>query len=393
MGIPNIIIRLGIMAMLVAGPSLMQSATAQPGYSMAPQTFYNELAPYGQWLRYPGYGDVWLPNAGPDFQPYATAGHWVVTEFGNTWVSDYPWGWAPFHYGRWIFDGAYGGWLWIPGSDWGPAWVSWRSGGGYYGWAPLGPGVDINVNINIPAPYWTFVPQAYITSPRLYSYRVPRPNVVNIYQNTTIINNIYRINNRAYVYGPQHRDIEYATRRSVPVYRIDNLDRPGRSVVGDRSVRLYRPDASRGSGREYGQYQDRFDNSPGPAYGNNSPNDRRGSYSNETSPYGGNNRTYDNRADRRGSNRGDYGQQSAGGYPQQTQPERRYESPERSQPNVSQPNQPYSRGQRSEGNYQQRMPESRGADVYPQRGQAQQRSQEGGQRDVNPGGRGSRGPR
>ncbi|MCX6217718.1 DUF6600 domain-containing protein [Spirosoma sp.] len=263
---------LGLMAVLAIDPIAPQKATAQPGISVPIQTFYNELAPYGQWIPNPVYGSVWIPNVGPDFQPYATDGHWVVTEFGNTWVSDYAWGWAPFHYGRWFFDSQYG-WAWVPGNDWGPAWVSWRTGGGYYGWAPLGPGIDINVNINIPAPYWTFVPQIYITSPRLYSYRVARPNVINIYQNTTIINNVYRSNNRAYVYGPNRYEIERVTRQRVPVYRIDPLDRPGRSVVGNGSVGFYRPGQPSGYGQNYGRndrdrYNDRYDNRR-PDYNNN----------------------------------------------------------------------------------------------------------------------------
>ncbi len=286
MGILKTMHIVGVIAVLALAPNITQKAVAQPGVSIPVQTFYNELAPYGQWVPSQAYGSVWLPNAGPDFQPYATDGHWVVTEFGNTWVSDYPWGWAPFHYGRWYFDSQYG-WAWVPGSDWGPAWVSWRSGGGYYGWAPLGPGYDINVNINIPAPYWTFVPQIYITSPYLYSYRVARPSVINIYQNTTYINNIYRSNNRAYVYGPPRGDIERITRRSVPVYRIDQMDRPGRSVVGNGSVGFYRPDGqSSGYGQNYGRNDrndrydrnDRFDNSPRP--NNNAPG--RGSYGGNT---------------------------------------------------------------------------------------------------------------
>ncbi|QDK81170.1 hypothetical protein EXU85_22185 [Spirosoma sp. KCTC 42546] len=264
---------IALIALVMSGFVYSGKVAAQPGVSVPVESFYNELAPYGQWIQHPGYGNVWLPNAGPDFQPYASAGHWVVTEYGNTWVSDYPWGWAPFHYGRWIFDQAFGGWLWIPGSDWGPAWVSWRSGGGYYGWAPLAPGWDINVNINIPAFYWTFVPQIYITSPNLYSYYVPRPQVVNIYQNTIIFNNIYRSNNRAYVYGPPRGDIERITRRSVPIYRIDHMDRPGRSVIGNGSVGFYRPGGGYDNRRDYGR-NDRFDNSPRPNYGGNMPSNR-----------------------------------------------------------------------------------------------------------------------
>src|SRR3981189_903571 len=102
------------------------------------QNFYDQLSPYGQWIDDPNYGYVWLPEAGPDFKPYATNGHWVYTEEGWTWASDYPWGWAAFHYGRWFYQDGYG-WMWIPGQEWAPAWVSWRNRSDYYGWGPLGP--------------------------------------------------------------------------------------------------------------------------------------------------------------------------------------------------------------------------------------------------------------
>jgi len=69
----------------------------------------------------------------------------VLTEFGWTWVSDYSWGWAPFHYGRWIVIVGHG-WCWVPGTIWGPAWVAWRAGDGFVGWAPLPPrGVSVAV--------------------------------------------------------------------------------------------------------------------------------------------------------------------------------------------------------------------------------------------------------
>ncbi|GAB3274556.1 hypothetical protein GCM10027347_47520 [Larkinella harenae] len=203
---------------------------------MPVESFYDELAPYGRWERNSNYGQVWIPEVEADFQPYATNGHWAITEYGNTWVSDYEWGWAPFHYGRWLFDDYYGRWIWVPDSEWGPAWVSWRSGGGYYGWAPLGPGMGVNVNItiNLPFNYWTFVPQMYFTRPRVYSYCIPRTRVVNVYHNTTIINNVYRYNNRSYGYGPRRDEIERYTRRSVPVYRANEVVRRG--TVGARGT-------------------------------------------------------------------------------------------------------------------------------------------------------------
>ena len=410
-----------LVALLILGFAKSTKVAAQPGVTVPVESFYDELAPYGQWMQYPNYGNVWLPNAGPDFQPYATGGHWVVTEYGNTWVSDYAWGWAPFHYGRWIYDPAYGGWLWIPGPDWGPAWVTWRSGGGYYGWAPLAPGWDINVNTNIPAPYWTFVPQIYITSPNIYSYCVPRPRVINIYQNTTIINNYYRTNNRAYAYGPPRGDIERVTRRNVPVYRIDQMDRPGRSVVGNGSVGFYRPGPSSDYRRDYGR-NDRFDNSPRPSYGgNNSPNrNYNGGYSRD---YNGNgnptpNRNYDGGTNAPG--RGNYGGTAPtdrGGANSVTNPtpgnpqSNRFEpgrgsyspspqqggySPGNAQSGSQQPDRSFERqpqmnsqptpGGRSGGDFQ-RMPDNRGM-------QNQQRNQEQTQPQTNGGGaRQGRGPR
>ncbi|MFT2007328.1 DUF6600 domain-containing protein [Pontibacter sp. 13R65] len=218
-------------------------AVAQGGAVVSFQTFYDELAPYGRWIHNPAHGYVWAPNVEPGFQPYATRGHWVMTEFGNTWVSDYRWGWAPFHYGRWLYDDYYG-WLWVPGHEWGPAWVHWRTGGDYYGWAPLGPGMYVNVSFNIPMAHWVFVPRRYITSPRIYRYCVPQTHVVNIYHNTTIINNYYTNSNRTYVYGPRTHDIEQHTRKKVQVYQVNNDSRPGRPVVDRSSVRMYRPEVA-----------------------------------------------------------------------------------------------------------------------------------------------------
>ncbi len=105
--------------------------------------FRSTLDPYGSWREDPTYGTVWVPSSsvvGGDFVPYETAGHWAYDD-DYVWVSDYSWGWAPFHYGRWVYAGGYG-WEWIPGRTYAGAWVSWRYGWGdwaYVGWAPLGP--------------------------------------------------------------------------------------------------------------------------------------------------------------------------------------------------------------------------------------------------------------
>jgi hypothetical protein len=124
------------------GPDNDIAQTYDDGYDPQAYTqFQNELAPYGSWSNDPTYGNVWSPYAqtvGTDFVPYASCGHWLMSEYGWTWISDWNWGWAPFHYGRWTTI-AGRGWSWIPGTMWGPGWVSWRSGHGYVGWSPLPP--------------------------------------------------------------------------------------------------------------------------------------------------------------------------------------------------------------------------------------------------------------
>ena len=160
-------------SVMLAG-SLRNTASAQGvNISVSYQTFYDELSPHGRWIDYPEYGYVWAPNIGPDFQPYSTGGHWVWSdEYDWMWVSDYSWGWAPFHYGRWFHDPFYG-WMWVPGYDWSPAWVSWRTGGDYYGWAPIRPGINISIgfgNYNPPSNYWCFAPRRYINSRHIGNY-------------------------------------------------------------------------------------------------------------------------------------------------------------------------------------------------------------------------------
>src|SRR3546814_2990394 len=117
--------------------------------------------------------------------------------------------------------------MWVPGYEWGPAWVSWSSGGDYYGWAPLQPGISIGISVNLPLFQWIFVPRRYITSYRLYDYYVPRARVVNVYHHTTVINNIYVRNNRRYVSGPRYRETERYTGKRAHVYNVSHSSRSG----------------------------------------------------------------------------------------------------------------------------------------------------------------------
>lgn len=149
-----------------------------------------------------------------------------MTEYGNTWLSDYDWGWAPFHYGRWFHDD-YLGWAWVPDYTWGPGWVNWRTGGGYYGWAPLMPGIDVRVAIDLPFNLWIFIPQRHFMSRNWYRYSAPRTRVTNIYHQTTIINNYYNYNSHEYAYGPRSSDIRRHTNNRVDVYNYSSRGNNG----------------------------------------------------------------------------------------------------------------------------------------------------------------------
>lgn len=225
-------------------PSLNTMAQREFDEEVTLQTFYDELEPYGQWVDDPEYGYVWVPDVeDPDFRPYSTNGHWVMTEYGNTWVSDYDWGWAPFHYGRWAFTDYYG-WIWIPDTEWGPAWVNWRSNDEYYGWAPLGPDVTVDAAIApdyyAPDPWWTFVPRTYIYHDRWYDYYVPYYRNRSYISATIIIGNTYRYDNRRYLCGPDIYDLRRGG-INVNIFSITNINRPGRTIIRNNYVNIYRP--------------------------------------------------------------------------------------------------------------------------------------------------------
>jgi hypothetical protein len=232
-----------LVVFLIGGKS--EVAQAQD-ITVSYQTFYDNLAPYGHWIYDSEYGNVWVPNEGGDFRPYGSRGQWVMTEYGNTWVSDDPWGWAVYHYGRWTYNPYYG-WIWVPGYEWAPAWVSWRFGGGYAGWAPLGPGINVGMTYYAPDSWWVFVGPQYMYRPNCMSYwRGQNYNTTYIRQ-TTIVNNYY-VDNGSHVrynYGPRAEVIQRVTRQPVQVYRVSHLNRPGAPSVGRNSVSLYRPSVNR----------------------------------------------------------------------------------------------------------------------------------------------------
>lgn len=247
--------------LVTIGGSWQIQSFAQPGNyydyddgDVSYQSFYDELSPHGRWIDYPEYGYVWTPSGIAGFRPYETGGRWVWTDdYEWMWVSDYSWGWAAFHYGRWFHDPFYG-WMWVPGYEWAPAWVAWRDGGDYYGWAPLKPGFNIGINISIggynpPIDYWCFAPRRYISSPLIYNHCIDRSRNVTIINHTTIINNYGRRNNVFYN-GPRRIDAERYTGRINPV-RFRESSRPGRSQFRNNEVSVYRPRVRRDDNRQF----------------------------------------------------------------------------------------------------------------------------------------------
>ena len=164
------------------GEAAPLEVAAATGPEVDPDQFRPALSPYGQWVDVPDYGLVWRPYpsvVGADFTPYGTEGHWVYTNAGWLWSSGYSWGWAPFHYGNWVYAG--GGWAWIPGRVWAPAWVQWRSGGGYTGWAPMGPaGVVV---VRAPVTY-VYVQNNNFTAVNVHEHVVTGVQAQTIYAQT-----------------------------------------------------------------------------------------------------------------------------------------------------------------------------------------------------------------
>ncbi|HEY6178382.1 MAG TPA: DUF6600 domain-containing protein, partial [Kofleriaceae bacterium] len=169
--------------------------------------FYDQLSPYGTWYDDPTYGWVFTPGDA-SYVPY-TNGRWTNTDYGFTWVSNDPFGWATDHYGRWVWANR---WVWRPDTTWGPAWVQWRQGEGYVGWAPAGYSDDAY----FPEDHWRFVPVNYLFAADTPRY-VIRGNVRPYLSSTFVIRRYgHDRRNHTWVLGP---DDEWLRRNRVEVRR------------------------------------------------------------------------------------------------------------------------------------------------------------------------------
>ncbi len=160
---------------------------------------FEDLDDNGDWRDDPNYGHVWYPNqVAAGWAPYHS-GHWDwISPWGWTWVDDSSWGYAPFHYGRWVSVG--GRWGWVAGpvavrAVYAPALVVFVGGGpggfgGNVGWFALGPR-----EVYVPSYH---VSAAYVNRVNVSNTTVNVTTVTNVY-NTTIVHNTTNITNVTYV--------------------------------------------------------------------------------------------------------------------------------------------------------------------------------------------------
>jgi hypothetical protein len=190
--------------------------------------FTDALAPYGTWERTREHGAVWYPSTevvGANWRPFHRDGRWQFTDRGWTWVTDQPWGWGPYHYGRWGWNPARRAWFWVPGRTWMPAVVDFRYHDDAIGWAPLAPAGAPEWPVDM----WTYVPPAQIYSPTWVKFVYVGPRVVHYHQRATVVR--VAVGPRV-VFGPPIRIVERhgVVVRPVPLRHVVRVAPPRVSV-------------------------------------------------------------------------------------------------------------------------------------------------------------------
>ena len=162
-------------AVLAADQSDDKLSAANAAAQVSPEmTGAADLARFGAWSVAPGGLHVWTPARLPaGWAPYQQGAWSWNSPWGWTWVDDQPWGFAPFHFGRWM--AIKGHWAWTPG-QWGaarpvyaPALVGWFGGaaltvGGApaVGWVALAPDEPVFPGYAVSAKYWNALTDASV---------------------------------------------------------------------------------------------------------------------------------------------------------------------------------------------------------------------------------------
>jgi hypothetical protein len=213
--------------------------------------FYNNLEGSGQWVEVADYGYCWQPNVAVSdrsWRPYSD-GYWAYTDVGWTWVSYEDFGWATYHYGRWSRLSDYG-WVWVPGYEWGPAWVSWRTGGDYVGWAPLPPHRGevvyegrpitgrVDLEFDIGPMFYNFVDLRYIGEPVLRDRIYEPSRNVTIINRTVNVTNITYNNSTVYNYGPDYNTLSAYSTRPIQRLKLQRQANVDASVAATQAATL-----------------------------------------------------------------------------------------------------------------------------------------------------------
>ncbi len=166
------------------GPRVAPSPSPTLQYVSPQVTGYQDLDTYGSWNTTPDYGAVWYPTqVAVDWAPYRY-GHWAfIAPWGWTWIDDAPWGFAPFHYGRWVQ--IHDRWGWCPGEIvarpvYAPALVAFIGGSNF--------GISISIGHSFPAVGWVPLGPREVFHPWYHASPTYVRNV-NI-TNVTVVNNI-----------------------------------------------------------------------------------------------------------------------------------------------------------------------------------------------------------
>jgi hypothetical protein len=215
--------------------------------------FYDALAPHGDWIEVADYGYAWRPRAVAElrWRPYLD-GHWAWTEFGWTWISNEPFGWATYHYGRWTRLKRLG-WVWIPGSEWAPAWVAWRSSDRFVGWAPLPPEAHSGSGFTAAVDnYYDIGPSMYAFVPveefgdATYVGKVEEPseNITIVNQTVNVTNITYKnVENKTVVHndGPALNIISRRSKNPVRTLKVERAENAVATSETDNVLRLRAP--------------------------------------------------------------------------------------------------------------------------------------------------------
>jgi hypothetical protein len=227
--------------LLALGVSLavpLRRADASGGVSIS--TFYDELSPHGDWVTVGSYGHCWRPRGiDRNWQPYLN-GEWLYTEDGWTWVSYDPWGGDPYHYGTWSRSDAYG-WVWIPGTIWAPAWVTWYVGDNDIGWAPVPPSFSVGVSgyvgppVTVSRSSYIFVPATRFVGVNVGTVRVPATQNATLLARTKPVTRFAASGGVLTSGGPTVVQVEHATQRKIA--RVSVGDAHTKAVPLDAGLR------------------------------------------------------------------------------------------------------------------------------------------------------------